>query len=71
MIAKLLLWLPKNLAGILGIVQAVIKCIKEILTVLANFTFLPQATIDKIRDICNKVDDVVEKIKGFLLKVGV
>ena len=71
MLKVLLSWLPKNIAGILGVTQAAIKAIKEILTVLANLTFIPQNTIDKIREIINKVDEVVEKIKDFLLNLGV
>ncbi len=71
MISKLLAYLPKNLAGILGIIQAILKTIKEILTALGNLTFLPQDKIDKIRAVVNGVDNCVETIKNFLLGVGV
>ena len=69
MIAKLLLWLPRNISAIIGILQAIIKAIKEILTLAADALFLPQAAIEKIRKIVNAVDGVLQKIRDFLLKV--
>ena len=73
---KLLLWLPKNLASILGIIQAVLKLIKEILTAVVNILYplIPSAkfqkVVDTVRGIVNKVDEVVQRVKDFLLKVG-
>ena len=75
MLAKLLAWLPLNLASILGIVQGVIKLLKEILTAIVNILFplIPgegkfEQIVTKIRDIVNVADGWVEKIKSFLLK---
>ena len=70
MIKKLLLWLPRNLSAIIGIIQVVIKAIKEILTLAADALFLPQATIEKIRKIVNAIDGVLQKVRDFLLRVG-
>lgn len=74
MIKKLIQWLYVNIAGVLGIVQAVIKALKEILTVIVNIVFpiIPsakfKAIVMAIRGIVNKLDEIVEKIKGFFLK---
>ena len=70
MLKALLMWLPRNTCAILGVLQAIVKAIKEILTLAADALFIPQAKIEKIRKIINTVDAVLEKIKGFLLKVG-
>jgi len=74
---KLLSWLPINIAGILGIIQAIIKFIKEVLTLVVNLLLpvIPSHKFDdivmKVRNIMNKIDEGVEKIKNFLLKVGI
>ena len=68
---KIITWIPKNIGSIIGIIQAILKCIKEVLTLLANIIMLPQGAVDKIRAIINVVDDICEKIKSFLLKVGI
>lgn len=72
---KLLKWLPVNLAGVLGIIQAVIKVLKELLTVVVNILFplIPSSKFQKIvtmvRDWVNKIDAWIESIKGFFLRV--
>lgn len=74
MITKLLAWIPVNMAGILGIVQAVIKFIKEVLTLAIDLLLpiIPGDKFDKVvyatRDIVNKIDEIVEKIKNFFLQ---
>lgn len=77
LIKKLLKWLPVNLAGILGLIQAVIKVIKEILTIIVNILFpiIPgdgkfEETVLKVRELVNKIDKWVESIKGFFLKIS-
>jgi phage-related protein len=71
---KLLKWIPANIVGLLGIVQAVLKCIKEILTVIIDVLLpvIPGDKFDKViklvRDIVNKADGFVQKIKDFFLK---
>ena len=76
MLAKLLGWLPANLAGVLGIIQAVIKLIKEILTLVVDILYpiIPskqfKKVIDTVRGIVNKIDEWIEGIKGFFLKTA-
>lgn len=71
---KLLKWIPVNLAGLLGIVQAALKCLKEILTVIVNILFpiIPSKKfkdiVTAVRNIVNKLDEIVQKIKDFFLK---
>lgn len=74
-ISRILKWLPLNLISILGIVQAVIKVIKELLTAIVNliFPFVPDSgKFEKIviatREAVNKIDEVIQKIKDFLSK---
>jgi hypothetical protein len=72
---KWLTFIPKNIATIFAIIQAVLKIIKELLTgignILAIIPGLPtQKWIDKVRAMVNAVDAWVETIKGFFLKVG-
>ena len=71
---KLIKLIPLNLAGLIGIAQGIVKTIKEILTTIVNniFPFTPddgtfEDIIYKLRAIVNTVDEVLEKIKGFLL----
>ena len=76
LIKKLVAWLPTNLAAVLGILQAILKFIKETLTLAIDIIapIIPgdndDVIIKKIRDIVNLVDEWVEKIKSFLLSVG-
>ena len=65
-------WIKNNLAGIIGMVQAVLKCIKEIATALINlFSFLnlqqAQIIVNKVRDIVNKIDEFIENWKSKLI----
>ena len=74
-VKKVLDWVTTDFAGVLGIIQAVIKVGKEITTACVNilcpvFGDKFDAVVYKIRDIFNVADEWVEKIKGFLLKVG-
>ena len=59
----------KTIAGIFAILQAVLKAVKEILTVLINsaLPFIPNKKVQKIRDVINKIDAGVEKVKNFFL----
>jgi hypothetical protein len=74
---KLLAWLPKNIAALLGIVQVVIKFVKEVATLALDLIapLIPGDKDDKaikiVRDLCNNVDGWVQKIKDFLLKTGI
>lgn len=72
---KILSWALKNLATILGIIQAVIKLVKELLTGVVNllFPFFPdegkfEICVSKVRDFVNKADSFIEMIKNFVLQ---
>lgn len=75
---KILQWLPTVIAGILGIVQVVIKFVKEALTLAVDILFpiIPnekvKAVVLKIREIVNVADGWIQKIKDGILKwVGI
>lgn len=76
-IKKLLAWLPKNIASLLGIVQAIVKFGKEVATLFYNLIcpLIPgandEAVVGKIRDFFNLLDVWIEKAKSFLLSVGI
>ena len=71
---KIITWILLNGATLLGLLQAVIKAIKELLTGVVNLLslFIPQAGANKIvavvRGFMNKIDDVIELIKRYLIK---
>lgn len=73
MLAKLLKWLPANLAGIIGVAQAIVKLVKEVLTLIVDILYpvIPSAkfkqVVDTIRNMVNTVDNWLEKLKGFFL----
>lgn len=64
----------KAYAGLIGIIQAAVKFIKEVLTLIVDLLYpvIPsakfKAIIDKVRKIVNKIDEILEKIKGWFLK---
>lgn len=70
---KVLSWIGLNFATILGIAQAVIKAVKEILTGVVNLISLfmtkeqAEATVSTLRMVINKIDEFIEKIKIALL----
>lgn len=70
---KIVTWVMANGATLLGLVQAVIKAVKELLTGVVNLLslFMPQAAtnkiVEKIRAILNKVDEGIEFIKQYLV----
>lgn len=72
--AKIALWIAVNGATVFGIIQAIIKLLKEICTGIINilFPFFPdggkfERTVIKVRDWFNAADLWVEKIKEILL----
>lgn len=75
MIQKIIAWASVNLVSILGIVQAVIKFVKEVLTACVNILFpvIPSASfqgvVKAVRGFVEIADGWVEKAKEFLLKV--
>lgn len=75
LLAKLKSWIPKNIAGILGIAQAVVKFGKEVATSFLNLIcpIIPGdkdvLITQKIRDIFNMIDEAIEKVKKYLLTI--
>lgn len=71
---KIISWVLVNGATLLGLLQAVIKALKELLTGVVNLLslFMPQASANKVvlvvRNIMNKIDEVIEMIKKNLIK---
>ena len=63
-----------NGATLLGVLQAIIKAIKELLTGVVNLLslFMPadaaEAAVKTVRGWMNWVDDILESIKGFLIR---
>jgi len=72
-ITKIVNWLKLNVVSILGIAQAVVKFMKEILTAVVNLLFpvIPnanfQAIVMAVRDAVNAIDAWIEKIKTWIL----
>lgn len=70
---KLMAWLLVNGATVLGLLQAIVKAMKELLTGVINLLslFIPAVAAQKIvsvvRDALNKVDEVIEMMKGYFL----
>ena len=77
LLKKLIAYLPTNLGALLGILQAVVKFVKEIATLALDLIapLIPGDGDDKaiqaVRDFCNMIDEWIEKIKVFLLGLGV
>lgn len=73
-IIKVVTWVMSNGATVLGLVQAIIKALKELMTGVVNLLSLimPSAAAGKwveiVRGAFNKVDDLIEKLKAFLIK---
>lgn len=71
---KLITWIMLHGASVLGVVQVVLKFIKEVLTACVNILYpiIPsdkfKAIVEKVRGFVNMVDDLVEKGKKFLVK---
>jgi len=72
---KILTWIKANLASLVGIIQAAIKALKEVLTAIINLLsiFIPaiaaQKIVLKIREILEAFDNWIEKIKPYLILV--
>lgn len=76
-VTKIIQWIMVFLAGNLGIIQAAIKFVKEVLTLIVDILFpiIPivkfQAVILSIRSGINTVDGWVEKLKAWLVPKAV
>ena len=73
---KIISWVMVNGATFLGLLQSIVKIVKELLTGVVNLLslFLTQEQAEKVvkavRSAVNVVDDVLEKIKGLLIGAG-
>ena len=61
----------KTIATVFNLVQLVVKTVKELLTVLVNaaLPFIPNAKVQKLRDVFNAIDEWIEKIKNGIFSV--
>lgn len=72
---KIVNWIRLNIVSVLGIAQAVVKFVKEVLTAIVNILFpiIPnakfQAIVMAVRNVVNKIDEWIEKIKSWILPV--
>jgi len=72
--AKIITWIMLNGATLLGCLQAIIKAIKELVTGVVNLLSIfmtaeaAEVSVKTLRGLLNKVDEAIEKVKGFLIK---
>ena len=72
--AKIITWIMLNGATLLGVLQAIVKAIKELVTGVVNLLSIfmtaeaAEVSVKTVRAILNKVDELLEKVKGFLIK---
>ncbi len=72
--SKIITWVLVNGATLLGVLQAIIKAVKELLTGIVNLLSLfmsaevAEGMVATIRGVLNKIDEVIENIKSFLIK---
>jgi len=75
-IKKVLTTVPKVVSGILGVAQAIVKFIKEVLTLAVDILYpaIPSAkfkvVVDTIRGIINVADKCLQELKVSFLKIG-
>ena len=71
---KIIAWIMANGATVLGLLQAIVKALKELATGVVNLLSLvmPQSgakkVVEAVRGVFNKIDEMIEKIKGYLIK---
>ena len=72
-ITKLWQWVCAFLAGNLGIIQAVIKFVKEVITLIIDILFpiMPIAVFQNVvltvRNFINTIDEWIEKLKQYII----
>lgn len=75
-IGKLLMYIPKNIGAVIGVVQTVVSGIKELAMVFARFFcgLIPGDADDKVVAWIKKIADIIleflEKFKNWLLGLG-
>lgn len=71
---KIVTWIMVNGGALIGILQGIIKVLKELVTLIVDLISLvmpghvSQAVVDKIRAIFNTIDEWLEKAKVLLIK---
>ena len=71
--SKIIQWIMANWATLLGVLQAIIKAIKELLTGIVNLLslFMPVAVAENmvktVRSAMNAIDTVIENLKKCLI----
>lgn len=76
-ITKLIQWIKLFLAGNIGIIQAGVKFVKEVLTLIVDILFpvMPiakfQAFVLWLRTAINTLDGWIEKVKQWLIPAAV
>lgn len=74
-ILKILAWLRMNWAAVLGILQSLVKALKEVSTAVIDLISLIMPTsaavviIQKVRDFFNMIDAWLEKLKNSSLSI--
>lgn len=63
--AKIITWIAVNGASVFGITQAVLKCLKEVITALLNLLSIV-APASKVQEVVVKVRAVIEKVDGWV-----
>jgi hypothetical protein len=72
--SKIITWVLANGATLIGLIQAILKAIKELLTGIVNLLslFMPKEKAEQavkvVRAVINAIDDWIEKGKAILLK---
>jgi phage-related protein len=72
---KIWTWIKVNIASLVGIIQLVIKALKELLTAIVNLLsiFFPvigsQKVVLWIRSILETLDNLIEKAKPYLIPI--
>lgn len=72
--SKIIVWVMANGATLLGVLQAIVKAIKELVTGVVNLLSIfmtaeaAEVSVKTLRGLLNKVDEAIEKVKGFLIK---
>lgn len=74
---KLIKYVPKNIGGILGIIQAVLSFVREVCMLAARLIcpIIPGDQDDKvvafIDKLAGKISSVIEKVKNWLLALNI
>lgn len=71
---KILTWVMLNGATLIGVLQSIVKAIKELATGVVNLMSLfmtkeaAEVSVTTVRNVLNKVDSILENIKVYFIK---